>query len=157
MPRVSAGILLYRQRDQQLEVLLVHPGGPFFRAKDAGAWTIPKGEPNQNEELLAAAVREFAEEIGFAPEGPFVELGAIRQKGGKEVHAWAASGDCDPTAIRSNTFSIEWPTKSGQFRSFPEIDRAGFFTLDEARQKINPAQAALLDALESHLHLRKGA
>jgi predicted NUDIX family NTP pyrophosphohydrolase len=157
MPRVSAGILLYRQRDRLVEVLLVHPGGPFFRGKDAGAWTIPKGEPNPDEDLLTAARREFAEEVGFVPEGPFVELGTIRQRGGKEVHAWAASGDCDPTAIRSNSFSIEWPSKSGQFRSFPEIDRAGFFTLDEARQKINPAQAALLDALESRLHLPSGA
>jgi predicted NUDIX family NTP pyrophosphohydrolase len=157
MPRVSAGILLYRQRDRLVEVLLVHPGGPFFRNKDDGAWTIPKGEPNPDEDLLTAARREFAEEVGFVPEGPFVELGTIRQRGGKEVHAWAASGDCDPTAIRSNTFSIEWPSKSGQFRSFPEIDRAGFFTLDEARQKINPAQAALLDALESRLHLPSGA
>ena len=144
MPRISAGLLLYRIRDGALEFLLVHPGGPFWKNKDAGAWTIPKGEIGDNEEL-AAAVREFEEELGFKPSGPFIELTPIKQKAGKVVHAWAFQGDCDPTQIKSNTFSIEWPPKSGKQAEFPEVDRADFFNLEDAKVKINPAQVPFLE------------
>ena len=147
MPKTSAGLLLYRIRNGALEFLLVHPGGPFWKNKDDGAWTIPKGEIGDNEEPLAAAIREFEEELGFRPTGPFVELAPIKQKAGKVVHAWAFEGDCDPAACKSNTYQVEWPARSGKWASFPEIDRADFFSLDAAREKINPAQAALLDRL----------
>jgi predicted NUDIX family NTP pyrophosphohydrolase len=129
------------------EVLLVHPGGPFWRNKDEGAWTIPKGEVPDGEDLLAAARREFEEELGFPPAGPFAPLQPVKQKGGKVVHAWCFEGDCDPAAVRSNTFGMEWPPKSGRKATFPEVDRAAFFDLEAARKKINPAQAALLDEL----------
>jgi predicted NUDIX family NTP pyrophosphohydrolase len=151
MPTLSAGLLLYRVRDTQPEVLLVHPGGPFWVNKDAGAWTVPKGEVAANEDPLAAALREFEEETSLAPAGPFLDLGTIKQKGGKLVHAWAFESDCDPAALRSNTFTMQWPPRSGQMRTFPEIDRAAFFTLPDARHKINPAQAELLDRLAGHL------
>ena len=143
--------MLYRLRETGLEVLLVHPGGPFFRKKDLGAWTIPKGEGEAGESLLEVARREFEEETGLTPQGPFLELQAIRQKAGKWVHAWAFAGDCDPATLRSNTFRLEWPPKSGRHVDFPEIDRAEFFDLPAARQKINPAQIALLDELEQRL------
>jgi predicted NUDIX family NTP pyrophosphohydrolase len=143
----SAGLLMYRRRNERVEVLLAHPGGPYFRNKDQGSWTIPKGEPEEDEDLLAVAIREFTEETGITPEGPFVELESVRQKGGKVVHAWAFEGDCDLQAIVSNKVSIEWPPRSGQQVSFPEIDRAEFFELDRARQKINSGQARLLDLL----------
>lgn len=146
-PRVSAGLLMYRPVGG-LQVLLVHPGGPFFRNKDEGAWSIPKGEVGPGEDLLEAAVREFREEIGFAPAGPFRALTPVRQKGGKVVHAWAFAGDLDPGAITSNTFAIEWPPRSGCRVEFPEVDRAGFFGPDEARRKINAGQVALIDELE---------
>lgn len=148
MAKQSAGLLLYRFCHGTLEVLLAHPGGPFFRNKDAGAWTIPKGEPAPDEALLSAAIREFEEEIGFAPEGPFVELPPVRQKGGKRVHCWACPGDCDVSQIQSNCFSLEWPPGSGHQQLFPEVDQARFFDLPTARLKINLAQVALLDALE---------
>jgi predicted NUDIX family NTP pyrophosphohydrolase len=151
MPRVSAGLLLYRRREGRLEVLLVHPGGPFFRKKDLGAWTIPKGEPEGDEPLLDVARREFAEETGFRVEGPFLQLEPVRQKAGKWVHAFAARGDCEPSALRSNTFTLEWPPRSGRKVEFPEIDRAEFFDLPTARQKLNPAQVPLLDELERRL------
>ncbi|HUY89797.1 MAG TPA: NUDIX domain-containing protein [Pirellulales bacterium] len=149
MPKISAGILIYRIRDDNLEVLLVHPGGPLFRNKDEGAWSIPKGETDGEEDLLAVARRELAEETGLQPAGPFIALSPIKQKGGKIVHAWACAGDCDPAQIKSNTFSIEWPPKSGRQQEFPEIDRAEFFDLATAKEKINPAQAAFLDELAS--------
>jgi len=142
--------LLYRIRGG-LEVFLVHPGGPFFTKKDAGSWTIPKGEFTFSEETLDAAVREFYEETGVRPAGPFAALTAIRQKGGKTVHAWAAEGDMDASAIVSNTFEIEWPPRSGRRQSFPEVDRAGWFDAATARIKINAAQAALIVELESRL------
>jgi len=140
---------MYRMKDGVLEVLLVHPGGPFFRNKDKAAWSIPKGEPDAGEDLLAAAQREFAEETGLKATGPFLPLEPIKQKGGKIVHAWAFEGDCDPACIKSNTFSIEWPPHSGQRREFPEIDRAGFFDLGTARIKIKAGQEGLIEELEA--------
>jgi len=147
MAKVSAGLLMYRRRGGRVEVLLVHPGGPFWRNKDAGAWSIPKGEVQAGEDPLAAARREFEEELGLRAEGPFTQLSPVKQKGGKVVHAWAFEGDCDPAAIRSNTFTTEWPPRSGRMAEFPEIDRAEFFTLAEAIGKVNPAQAGLIDQL----------
>ena len=147
--RTSAGILMYRQQGAGLEVLLVHPGGPVWARRDAGAWSIPKGEYAEGEEPLAAARREFAEELGTAlPEGETVDLGDVRQKSGKRVRAWAIAGDLDTTVVRSNTFAMEWPPRSGQMREFPEVDRAQWFDLAGAREKVNPAQVALLDRLE---------
>jgi predicted NUDIX family NTP pyrophosphohydrolase len=154
MPQVSAGLLMYRRRPEGPQVLLVHPGGPFWRNKDAGVWTVPKGEPGDGEDLLAAARREFAEETGVDPGGPFVALSPVKQRGGKVVHAWAVEGDLDPAAIRSNTFEIEWPPRSGKRTAFPEIDRAEFFDLDAARVKMNPAQGGLLDELAMMLDQR---
>ena len=148
MPQISAGLLLYRIRNGALEFLLVHPGGPFWKNKDAGAWTIPKGEIADNEEPLAAAIREFEEELGFKPSGPFIELTSIKQKAGKVVRAWAFEGDCDPSQIKSNTFSMEWPPRSGKQEEFPEVDRAKFFGLEEAKTKINPGQIPLLEELQ---------
>jgi predicted NUDIX family NTP pyrophosphohydrolase len=133
MPKISAGLLMYRIRDGQLQVLLAHPGGPFFQKKDLGAWSIPKGEAEAHEDLLDAAQREFAEETALHAEGPFLPLSAVKQKGGKQVHAWAFAGDCDPQTIRSNTFSMQWPPRSGRQTEFPEIDRAEFFDLQTAR------------------------
>ncbi len=147
----SAGLLMYRLRDAELEVLLVHPGGPFWRHRDQDAWSIPKGELEAGEEPLATAQREFEEETGVRPEGPYLELPEIEQKNRKIVSAWAFEGDCDPAAVRSNTFTIEFPPRSGKMAEFPEIDRAEFFSPEEARRKINPAQAALIDALEECL------
>jgi predicted NUDIX family NTP pyrophosphohydrolase len=150
----SAGILLYRKQGASaLEVFLAHPGGPFWKKKDAGVWTIPKGEFTGDEPALDAAIREFREETGTSLPGPFKALSPIRQKGGKRVYAWASRGDLDPTAITSNTFEMEWPRGSGRQQSFPEIDRAGWFTLADARQIINPAQTAFLDELEEMVRL----
>jgi predicted NUDIX family NTP pyrophosphohydrolase len=141
----SAGILLYRDGP---EVLLVHPGGPFWAKKDAGAWSIPKGEHEEGEDARACALREFAEETGTAPApGELADLGTVRQKSGKVVQAWALAGDLDADAIRSNTFALEWPPRSGRRAEFPEVDRAAWFSLEEARAKINPAQAVFLDRL----------
>ena len=148
MPRVSAGLLMYRIQDGKLQVLLAHPGGPFFKNKDEGAWTIPKGEIEPGEDLLEAAKREFEEETGVTPTGPFIALTPIKQKGGKIVHAWAFKGDCDPGAIVSNTFRMEWPPRSGRQMEFPEIDRAEFFDVAVASRKIKAAQAALIDELQ---------
>ena len=144
----SAGLLMYRRRRGRFEVFLAHPGGPYFAGKDAGAWTIPKGEPAGGEDLLAAAVREFVEETGIPPCGEMIPLGSVRQRGGKTVHAWAfASSLPGGAAIRSNTFTMEWPPRSGRLCEFPEVDRAAFFPIDAARRKINPAQVELLDRL----------
>ena len=148
MPRLSAGLLMYRIQDGKLQVLLAHPGGPLFKHKDEGAWTIPKGEIEPGEDLLEAAKREFEEEIGVTPTGPFIALTPITQKGGKIVHAWAFKGDCEARAIVSNTFSIEWPPRSGRLMDFPEIDRAEFYDLAVASRKIKAAQAALIDELQ---------
>ena len=153
MPRSSAGLLMYRVRGGHLEVLLAHPGGPLFAAKDDGHWTIPKGEYSASEDALAAAMREFEEETGVTPRGPFLPLGSITQKGGKVVTAWAfEADDCvEAGAMTSNTFRLEWPPKSGRFQDFPEVDRCEFFTITQARSKIKDTQIPLLDALESSL------
>jgi predicted NUDIX family NTP pyrophosphohydrolase len=147
----SAGLLMYRTQQGSPQVLLAHPGGPFWRGKDEGAWTIPKGEYEEPEQPLAAAQREFTEETGFEAAPPFVPLGEIVQKSGKRITAWAFAGDCDPGQLRCNTFELEWPPRSGRRQSYPEIDRAEWFGLDEARRKIIPAQRALLDRLEKAL------
>jgi predicted NUDIX family NTP pyrophosphohydrolase len=148
VPPRSAGILLHRRRDGRREVLLVHPGGPLWARRDAGAWSIPKGEYGTGEDARACALREFEEELGTPlPEGELVELGSVRQRNGKLVTAWAAEGDLDPAGIRSNTFRLEWPPRSGRIREFPAVDRAGWFGLDEAREKLIPAQVELLDRL----------
>jgi predicted NUDIX family NTP pyrophosphohydrolase len=148
MTKQSAGLLLYRRRHGRLEVFLVHPGGPFWARKDAGDWSIPKGEFGEDEEPLAAARREFVEETGFVAEGDFMPLTPVTQAGGKVVYAWAVEGDCDPGALRSNTFTLEWPPKSGQEQEFPEVDRAGWFDLKTAKERINKAQIGLLQELE---------
>jgi predicted NUDIX family NTP pyrophosphohydrolase len=147
----SAGILLHRAGTGGLEVLLVHPGGPYWAKRDLGAWSIPKGEYGDDEDARACALREFTEEIGTPPPdgAELVELGEVRQKNGKVVTAWAVEGDVDAAAIRSNTFSIEWPPRSGRTQEFPEVDRAEWFSLGEARERILPAQAPLLDRLEA--------
>lgn len=151
MPRISAGLLMYRRPASGLEVLLVHPGGPFWANKDLGAWSIPKGEVEPGEDWLAAAQREFTEELGFAPTGPFVPLGEVRQKAGKVVHGWAFEGDCDPAQCRSNTFRMEWPAKSGKWAEFPEVDQAAFFRPEVAREKVNPGQVPFIDRLVARL------
>jgi predicted NUDIX family NTP pyrophosphohydrolase len=148
MARTSAGVLLYRRRDGVPEVFLVHPGGPFWAKKDEGAWSIPKGEFDPSEDALTAAKREFEEETGLVVEGEFRALKPIRQAGGKLVHAFALEGDLDPKAIHSNTFEMEWPPRSGRRQAFPEVDRAAWFPLDVAREKIHKGQVGLLDALE---------
>ncbi len=146
----SAGVILFRRGEQGVEFLLVHPGGPFWRRKDAGAWSIPKGQIEEDEEARACALRELEEELGPAPEldpEQLIELGSIRQRAGKLVEAWAAEADFDPATLASNTFSMEWPPRSGSEQEFPEVDRAEWFDLERAREKILPAQAELLDRL----------
>ena len=144
----SAGIVLYRYCDSRLEIFLVHPGGPFWKNKDAGAWSIPKGEFDKDEVPLEAARREFHEETGFSVDGSFVALTPVRQAGGKVVHAWAVKGDCEAESIKSNSFTMEWPPRSGQRMEFLEVDRAGWFNLELARQKILKGQLMLLDELQ---------
>jgi predicted NUDIX family NTP pyrophosphohydrolase len=155
MPKQSAGLLMFRRRDGELEVLLVHPGGPFWAKRDAGAWSIPKGEHDADEDPRAAARREFAEETGILPEGEFIALTPARQRSGKVVRAFACEGDLDPTAVRSNTFVMAWPPRSGQQREFPEIDRAAWFTLEEAKRKMNPGQVPLVEELASLMAARE--
>jgi predicted NUDIX family NTP pyrophosphohydrolase len=147
MPKQSAGLLIFRRRDGALEVLLVHPGGPLWGKRDLGAWSIPKGELEAGEDPLAAARREVEEETGLRAAGPFVALGSLRQSGGKRVSAWATPGEFDTSDLRSTEFELEWPPRSGQRRRFPEVDRAAWFALDEARRRILPSQAPLLDRL----------
>ena len=144
----SAGLLLYRRHGGGMEVLLVHPGGPFWKTKDDGAWSIPKGEFAEGEDPLAAAKREFHEETGLAIDGEFRPLTPVKQKSGKRVHAWAVEADVDASAVRSNTFALEWPPKSGRMQEFPEIDRAAWFPLPLAREKILASQRPFLDRLE---------
>jgi predicted NUDIX family NTP pyrophosphohydrolase len=147
---VSAGLLLFRRR-RALELFLAHPGGPFWRGRDAGAWTIPKGLLDPGEEPLAAARREFFEETGVTPAGPFLPLGSVKQRAGKVVHAWAWEGDADPARVTSNTARAEWPRGSGRWISYPEVDRCEWFDPATARAKMNPAQAAFIDRLEALL------
>lgn len=151
MAKISAGILMYRKRNGALQVFLVHPGGPLWVNKDLGAWSIPKGEIDTEEDPLSAAQREFEEETGFPVSGRFIPLSPVKLKSGKTVKAWAVEGDCDPEAIRSNTFQMEWPPKSGRQREFPEVDLAAWFALEEAKEKINKAQLPLIEELT---HLR---
>jgi predicted NUDIX family NTP pyrophosphohydrolase len=148
---ISAGLLLYRRSPAGIEVLLVHPGGPFWKKRDAGAWSIPKGLIEAGEEPLAAACREFAEETGFASQGPYVPLGSVQQKAGKVIQAWACEGDADVAKLISNTTRVEMPRGSGRWLTVPEVDRAEWFALPAAREKINPAQVAFVDRLEKHL------
>ena len=145
--KISAGILLYRFTNKALEVFLVHPGGPFWKNKDAGAWSIPKGEFTKDEDPLKAAQREFREETGIEVSGNFISLTPVKLKSGKLVHAWALEKDVDHTRITSNHFSLEWPPKSGKMIEVPEVDKAGWFTIKEAKEKINPGQLPLLDEL----------
>ena len=145
--KTSAGILLYRRQGEALEVFLVHPGGPFWAKKDLGAWSLPKGELADEEDPLAAAVREFSEETGFPIDGDFRALTPLRQPSGKTILAWAVEGDCDPAELRSNVFSMEWPPKSGNTQEFPEVDRASWFPIDEARKRIIAGQVPFLDEL----------
>ena len=153
MPRnkQSAGLLLFRRRGNAVEVLLVHPGGPWWARKDDGAWSIPKGEVNDHEDALAAARREVEEETGARPSGSFISLSPVRQTGGKIVHVWAVESDFDPASLKSNLFEMEWPPKSGNRRSFPEVDRAGWFDLATAAHKILSSQAIVLKHLEDRL------
>ena len=151
MPKHTAGLLLYRYRASSCEVLLVHPGGPFWAKKDEATWSIPKGLVEDGENSFAAARREFAEETGSSPEGNFIELGVFRQRSGKLLHAWAVEGDFDPQSLRCNTFSLEWPPRSGRIREFPEVDRAEWFSLEEASRKFTKGQRPLLQALRERL------
>ncbi len=148
---ISAGLLLYRRTRGELEALLAHPGGPFWTHREAGAWSIPKGLVHEGEDLLAAACREFEEETGIRPNGPFLSLGSVRQKAGKLIHAWAWEGDADPAGLTCNVVRTEWPRGSGRWLRFPEIDRWAWFDPQTAREKLNPAQAAFIDRLEAQL------
>lgn len=147
MAKTSAGLLMYRRRGEAVDVLLAHPGGPFWARKDAGAWSIPKGEYEAPDDPREAAKREFTEETGFVPAEPLLPLGTLKQPSGKQIVAWAFEGDCDPRAFVSNTFEMEWPPKSGRKQSFPEVDRVEWFDVAEARQRILPGQAPFIDAL----------
>jgi predicted NUDIX family NTP pyrophosphohydrolase len=154
---VSAGVVLYRRERERLELFLVHPGGPFWSRKDVGAWSFPKGEYQEGEDPASVARREFHEETGFTVQGELVALEPIRQKGGKVVQLFATEGDCDATAIRSNTFTMEWPSKSGRTAEFPEVDRAGWFSPAQARVKLNPAQAGAVDEICARLGVDSSA
>ncbi|HET6769234.1 MAG TPA: NUDIX domain-containing protein [Chitinophagaceae bacterium] len=151
MPQKSAGIVLYRIQNNRVEIFLVHPGGPYWSKKDEGAWSIPKGEFDEKEEPLAAAKREFQEETGIEISGEFIQLNPVKQKGGKMVYAWAVEGDIDPGKIKSNSFEIEWPPRSGKMKSFREIDKAAWFHMIDAKKKIIEAQFALITELESKI------
>jgi predicted NUDIX family NTP pyrophosphohydrolase len=149
MAKKSGGLVMYRVRVKELEVLIVHLGGPFWAKKEAGAWFIPKGEIEKGEDEFAAAKREFREETGIEPRGDFIALGTVKHKGGKIVHAWAFEGDCDPASIRSNTFTIEWPPRSGKRQEFPEVDSAQFVSVEQARAKMSPAEFELVERLKA--------
>lgn len=151
MPKHSAGILVYRRPAGRLQVLLVHPGGPFWRNKDSAAWSIPKGEFAADEDPLTAARREVHEETGLDIDGDFAALAPRRQPNGKIIHVWVIEGDCDPAAVRSNAFAMEWPPRSGQIQEFPEVDRAAWFDLATAREKVHRGQIGFLDELEERL------
>ena len=149
--RQTAGILMHRLRNSNLEVFLVHPGGPYWAKKDVGAWSIPKGEVGEDENPLEAAKREFHEETGFVAEGNFIELTPVKQPGGKFVYAWAVEGDCEAESIKSNIFSLEWPPRSGRREEFPEVDRAQWFILELAKEKISKGQLRLLEELQRRI------
>lgn len=155
MPKQSAGLLMYRFKEGELELFLVHPGGPFWARKDEGAWSIPKGEYLPGEDPLEVARREFQEETGLVAQGEFQELPEIRQAGGKRVRTWTFAGDCDPSLIVSNTFSMEWPPKSGRFAEFPEVDRAGWFDVETARTKILASQIPIVDNICKEKHFSR--
>jgi predicted NUDIX family NTP pyrophosphohydrolase len=157
MPKQSAGLLIYRRRNGELEVFLVHPGGPFWRNKDQGAWSIPKGEFAPDDDPLEAAKREFHEETGFTAKGPFSAIQPLKQASGKTVHAWLMEGDFDPSQLRSNTFKLEWPRNSKKFIDVPEVDRAGWFSIALAREKILPGQLGFLGQLEAAAATRDSA
>ena len=156
MPKKSAGLLPYRYREGKLEVFLVHPGGPYWTKKDLGAWSIPKGEYGPGEDPLETARREYQEETGCEAAGAFIPLTALKQPSGKIISAWAFAGDCDPDTIRSNSFSLEWPPRSGQMQEFPEVDRAAWFGMDIAKEKILQGQRAFIEELEAVLSVRQG-
>ncbi|MFZ5998234.1 MAG: NUDIX domain-containing protein [Nitrospirota bacterium] len=151
MPKISAGLLMFRRTHGRLRVFLVHPGGPFWAGKELAAWSIPKGLVNPGETPLAAAQREFEEETGCTPSGQFMPLNPVRQPGNKVVQAWAVEGDCNPSAIKSNYFSMEWPPRSGRLQEFPEVDRADWFDIEEAKIKIHKGQVPLLEELQERL------
>jgi predicted NUDIX family NTP pyrophosphohydrolase len=151
MPKLSAGILLFRRHPAGMEVMLVHPGGPFWAKKDPGAWSIPKGLADEGEDLLATAKREFLEETGMAVDGEFLDLGAHKQASGKTIVAWAHEGDFDTESLKSNAFAIEWPPHSGRMAEFPEVDRAAWYSIDEALKKINKGQRPIIAALAERL------
>jgi predicted NUDIX family NTP pyrophosphohydrolase len=153
MDKKSSGILLYRLSNKRIEFFLIHPGGPFFIKKDLGTWSIPKGEFSETENAFDAAIREFKEEVGVDLAGKAIELSSIKQKGGKQVFAWAMEGDLDPQKISSNTFTLEWPPKSGKFRDYPEVDKGKWFDYDTAKQKLNPAQVLFIEELIKKLNL----
>lgn len=155
MPKISAGIILFRFQNRTLQVFLVHPGGPFWAKKDLGAWSIPKGLLDQDEDPLAAAQREFREETGFTFSGNFLQLKPVKQKSGKVINAWAVEGDWNPTEMKSNTFSLEWPPRSGKQKEFPEVDRAAWFDIKEAKERIIPGQLGLLEELQQILLKKK--
>src|ERR1700760_1163566 len=156
MPKLSAGIVLFRRAPTGLEVMLVHPGGPFWAKKDEGAWSIPKSLADEGEDLLAAAKREFLEETGMAVVGEFLDLGAHKQSSGKTIVAWACEGEFDPASLKSDTFSLEWPPCSGRMAEFPEVDRAAWYSIDEAFLKINKGQKPIVAALESSMTASRG-
>lgn len=151
MPKTSAGLLMYRIKDGKLQIFLVHPGGPFWKDKDDGAWSIPKGEVNEGEDLLKTAKREFEKETGIKPEGEFISLGKIKQKAGKVIHAWVFEGQWGGFLMKQSTIKIEWPPKSDKKIEIPEVDRLEFFNVENAKKKINPAQIELIERLEKYL------
>jgi predicted NUDIX family NTP pyrophosphohydrolase len=155
MPKTSAGILVYKNIQDGIAILLVHPGGPFWAKKDLNSWSVPKGEFNEPEDPFDAAKREFSEETGYLPEGEFIRLETVKQPGGKIVHTWAVKGDFDVSVLKSNQFSIEWPPKSGKFKEFPEIDRAEWFTVETAKMKIIKGQIPIIESLEMILENKK--
>ena len=155
MAKLSAGLLLYRRLESNVQVFLVHPGGPFWAKKDEGAWSLPKGEYAAGEDPLSAARREFTEETSFSMEGEFIPLGELKQPGGKTITAWAIEGDLDPSRLRSNTFTLEWPPKSGRTQEFPEVDRGDWFSLPEAKRMILKGQVDFVDRLASALAIKR--